>query len=273
MRLAWILILSAALASSAETAGFGERVQPILDRSCTQCHGPKKQKAGLRLDSAGAVLLGSKEGPVVVPGKPSDSELIRRVSLPAGDDDFMPSGGHTPLSPQEIALLGAWIAAGAPESADFVLPSEGPKAPEPPAAPDYGPRLTQAQALARSLGISLVPISRVTTDGLVLRTASAPARCTDLVLERLGPFADLIVEAELGRTGVTDKGLEAVASWKNLRSLDLTRTAVTSAGVPRLAALGRLERLNLTGTRVDGTGVDAARGLPSRPRVWAFQGP
>ena len=81
------------------------------------------------------------------------------------------------------------------------------------------------------------------------------------------------VEAELARTRVTDRGMEAVAGWQNLRSLDLTRTAVTSAGIARLAPLMRLERINLTQTAVDGPGAEAARRLPAMPRVWAFQGP
>ena len=80
----------------------------------------------------------------------------------------------------------------------------------------------QIAALEKSLGVRLVPRSRLATDGLVLRTASAPSRATDAALAQLAPIADLIVEAELARTKVTDAGLATLATFTNLRTLDLT---------------------------------------------------
>jgi hypothetical protein len=121
--------------------------------------------------------------------------------------------------------------------------------------------------------VRLVPRSSVPTDGLVLRTASAPLKCDDAVLEKLAPVADMIVEAELARTRVTDKGMEAVGRWTNLVSIDLTHTAVTSDGVARLASLVRLETLNLTATKVDSRGVASVKKLPALREVWAFGTP
>jgi len=144
---------------------------------------------------------------------------------------------------------------------------------QPPAAPDYGPRLAQATALGRSLGVLLVPRSRIATDGLVLRTAGNPAACGDAVLEMLAPIGDLIVEAELARTRVSDRGMKAVGTWLNLERLDVTRTAVTSGGIAFLSQLNRLDSLNLTQTKVDDRGVDLARRLPALRHLWAFEGP
>lgn len=268
-----LLLACLALPCRAGTATYQAAVAPILERSCTKCHGPEKQKAGLRLDSHAAVLRGSKDGLVVSPGDPEDSEIVRRVGLPPGDDDLMPSGDRPPLSPLEIATIRAWIASGAPENAPFDTAAGAPRAGPAPAAPDYRPRLAEAEALARSLGVALVPRSRVPTDGLILRTAGAPARCDDAVLAKLAPFGDLIVEAELARTRLTDKALPIVGSWANLQRLDLTRTDVTAGGVTCLASLHRLEALNLTETRV-GKGVpELSSKLPQVRRIWAFQGP
>jgi hypothetical protein len=272
-RIALLLLLAAASRGWAEPGAFADSVAPVLEHNCSKCHGATKQKAGLRLDSYAAVLRGSDEGEVVKPGNSSDSELFRRITLPPDDDDFMPSGDHPPLSPAEILVLESWIAAGAPSSAAFEVARPGPVIVEPPAAPDYRPRLAEATALARTLGVRLVPRSRVPTDGLVLRTASAPANCDDAVLAKLAPMADLIVEAELARTRVTDKGMEAVGQWANLVSMDLTHTAVTSDGVARLTSLARLESLNLTATKVDSRGVALARKLPALREVWAFGTP
>src|SRR6266852_5706397 len=65
---------------SAEQAEFFEkRIRPALVEHCLSCHGEKKQEGGLRLDSRESLLKGSDSGPVVVAGKPSESELIDAV--------------------------------------------------------------------------------------------------------------------------------------------------------------------------------------------------
>jgi hypothetical protein len=262
------LLLAGAIPGRAAPATFSERVAPVLENRCTTCHGPTKQKGGLRLDSPPAILLGGEDGAVVRPGDAPGSELIRRILLPPDDDDHMPPAGKSPPSPADVALLQAWIAAGAPATALF---EPAGFAPALPAAPDYRPRLAAATELARTLGVRLLPRSRVPTDGLVLRAASAPRNCDDRVLDQLAPFADLIVDAELARTRVTDRGLEAVGRWVNLAHLDLTHTTVTSDGLAHLQSLRRLETLNLTATQVDSRGLALARTLPALKNVWAFE--
>jgi hypothetical protein len=92
---------------------FEADVLPVLYRHCFSCHSEKqaKPKGGLRFDSA----EGLAEAAVIAPGKPDESELLQRVSLPHTDEDVMPplKGGAQPLSDAERALLRAWIAAGA----------------------------------------------------------------------------------------------------------------------------------------------------------------
>lgn len=93
---------------------FAKEVWPVLERSCVDCHGPEKAKGRLRLDSREAVLGGGRSGrPAVVPFKPEQSEMLRRVKLPRDDDEAMPSGDDPALSAGEIAALERWIAAGA----------------------------------------------------------------------------------------------------------------------------------------------------------------
>jgi len=269
-RALFFLLFAGAVRAWAASATFSESVAPILQDHCASCHGPKRQKGGLRIDSVPGILQGGEDGPVVRPGDAPGSELVRRITLPADDDDRMPSDDKPPLSAPDIALLKSWIAAGAPPVAVFDSARFAPAAAPPPAAPDYRPRLAEANALARKLGVRLIPRSRLATDGLILRTASAPRNCDDAVLEKLAPFADLIVDAELGRTRVTDRGLESVGRWPNLAHLDLTHTAVTSAGVAHLEPLQRLETLNLTATAVDLQGVSLVKKFPELKRVYVF---
>src|SRR5690242_1812246 len=59
---------------------FETRIRPVLADRCFKCHGPEKQKSGLRLASAEAIRKGGDSGrPLVVPGKPDESLLLRAV--------------------------------------------------------------------------------------------------------------------------------------------------------------------------------------------------
>lgn len=262
-------------AALAEETFYAQRVAPILEQKCVVCHGEKKQKGRLRLDTFAQLQRGGESGSAVKPGAPKESELYQRVTLPADDEAFMPADSKPPLTPDEVKVLELWIAAGASETA--LLSSiknapalAAPKAPVAALAPDWRPRAAQIAQFEKSTGLRLVPRSAVPTDGLVLRTASSPGRCDDAALAKLAPLADLIVEAELARTKITDAGLATVATLTSLRALDLTRTAVSSVGVAKLAALKKLEAINLTSTAVDDAGVAPLRTLTSLKKAWTF---
>lgn len=94
---------------------FASDVFPILQRSCLECHGPKKQEASLRLDQPTAMW----ESEVVVAGDPDASELIRRIALPRHHEELMPAVGE-PLSSAQIQILRQWIADGAVWPENFV---------------------------------------------------------------------------------------------------------------------------------------------------------
>ena len=95
---------------------FTREVWPILQRSCLECHGPDRQEAELRLDQRESALQPG-EYAAIQPGDPDASELVRRISLPRGHDEIMPSLGE-PLTAAEIKLIRDWINQGAdwPES-------------------------------------------------------------------------------------------------------------------------------------------------------------
>lgn len=251
------------------TSFYATRVQPIFDQKCVLCHNAEKFKGKLRLDSYEHAMLGGKDGQVISPREPSKSEMYRRITLPPDSKDFMPAEGKPSLSPEETKIIEVWITAGAtthiPEEATRGLSqsAEESKVAKPLTA-DYRPQLNTIKGLEASLGIRMIPRSQTPTDGLILRTVSAPERCTDSTLADLAPIASLIVDAELARTKVTDKGMQSLAKFSNLRFLDLSDTAVTSVGAKELMKLEKLESLNLTQTRVT---HDAAAELQSKPAL------
>ncbi len=244
----------------ASVAFFASRVGPIFEDKCVQCHGPQKKKGKLRLDSFEFVMQGGKDGTVVKPGDPKSSELYRRVSLPRDDKDAMPAEGKPGLTETELKVIEFWIVSGATEKVSAeklkaAAPPEPVKLVVPPLAPDYRPRSVEIAALQGKLGVRLVLRSQDPQDGIILRTVSAPERCDDAVLRALKPIADLIVDAELARTKVTDEGMKTLGTFANLRYVDLSNTAVTSRGLTSLTNLTKLESLNLTATSVDDVGV------------------
>ncbi len=90
---------------------FDREIQPLLGQ-CVSCHGPGLAKAGLRLDNRAAATLLLKSGKrAIVPGRPGDSELLRRVAS-TEPGDRMPAKGE-PLSDVQIIKLRQWIGAGA----------------------------------------------------------------------------------------------------------------------------------------------------------------
>ena len=70
---------------------FASEIRPILAARCYQCHGPELQQNGLRLDSLAAILKGSANGSVVIPGDSEKSPLVRRIL--GLDRPQMPYGG------------------------------------------------------------------------------------------------------------------------------------------------------------------------------------
>src|SRR5437667_2394635 len=114
-----ILILSGLVgygnweASSADKVDFAKDIQPILQKSCVECHGPEKPKGKLRLDTKDGALKGGKDGVVIEPGNADKSEVYRRITLPADNDEVMPDKGAR-LTKAQTDLIRDWIHQGAP---------------------------------------------------------------------------------------------------------------------------------------------------------------
>src|SRR5437868_7020791 len=110
-----VLMLSLAAAAVAwggsalgqPTIDFVRDIQPIFKTSCSECHGEKKPKGKLRLDSKVLAFKGGTSGPAILPGKGHDSYLIKRLRGEGGEDR-MPLD-HDPLPAAQIKLIEAWI--------------------------------------------------------------------------------------------------------------------------------------------------------------------
>jgi mono/diheme cytochrome c family protein len=128
------LLAATPLASAADPkpVDFAHEIVPIIKAKCVECHANGKSKGGLSLDTRETML---KSKGAVVPGKPAESDLIRRINLPDGDDERMPSKGDR-LSAKEIGLLTEWVKQGAKWEAGYTFGKKGYVAPLAPRVPN-----------------------------------------------------------------------------------------------------------------------------------------
>jgi hypothetical protein len=102
---------------------FDRDIQPILATSCIRCHGPEKPRSRFHLDNREAALKGGDENTNdIVPGDSSKSLLINYVARQVPDMEMPPAGKGDPLTPQQTALLRAWIDQGVEWSTTNQLP-------------------------------------------------------------------------------------------------------------------------------------------------------
>ena len=132
-----LVTLMAAAPRLAQTApapaapDFTREVRPLLSRNCFKCHGPDDgaRKAKLRLDVRESALQPAKSGATaLVPGRPSESELVKRILSADPDEVMPPPSTKIQLTDAEKGILQRWVAAGAEyrQHWAFVPPAQPP---------------------------------------------------------------------------------------------------------------------------------------------------
>jgi mono/diheme cytochrome c family protein/uncharacterized membrane protein len=255
---------------------YAKQISPILDANCVTCHGQSKQSGGLRMDSYEALMQGGKDGQVIIAGSPEKSLLIQRVTLPSGHKQFMPAEGRPPLRPEEIASIEAWIQQGAsPTAAAVAGVSIREERSDPPLQPvgDYTALLPEIHQMQLAQGAKLLPVSAKPEDGLVLYTVDAAPTFGDAQLAQFQKFAPYIVEAELGRTAVTNASFDTLKRFTHLRALHLEETHITGDGLQKLASLTQLTYFNLSGTLVTSAAIAPLSAMKNLRHVYLYNTP
>lgn len=122
-------------ALTAEVA-FNREILPVLASQCFECHGPDKQKAGLRLDVRNIATSERKGESAIVPGNSEASSLINRIRSSDPDHQMPPPESGKSLTPEEITLFEQWIDQGAKYQKHWAfIPPEMPAIPH---ARDWG---------------------------------------------------------------------------------------------------------------------------------------
>jgi uncharacterized membrane protein len=261
------------IANIREALVYRDLVEPVLEQKCWQCHGPRKQKGKLRLDTEHYFRQGGENGQIVVAGNADKSDLYKRLVLPAGHDDRMPPKGKPQLTDDERQLIYWWISQG---QADFtkkvsqvtqddetmvLLASRGAgsaAAPAPgrpseiPAVKVGRPDPVVLRELA-ALGAAITPL---TPDHvfLAVNLGNAP-HFTDAHMALLQKLHNQVLWLDLAETAITDKALAGIARFSHLTRLKLDNTRITDAGIAHIKSLTQLRALNLYGTQVSDRSV------------------
>ncbi|MFO1052037.1 MAG: c-type cytochrome domain-containing protein [Planctomycetota bacterium] len=293
--LAFAWICSARALPAQDAPDFATKILPLLEKRCIECHATegrdangrsRRTKGGLRLDSRDAIVRGGDSGPVLVAGRPEESELYKRTTLPADDDDVMPQKGD-PLTAAETGLLREWIASGASFG---TWTGTNAKVVDAPAKPDDAapPARTGRESLRERVATGATPpgeaaLAKATAAGARITDLSGDGRLlgisfegsTDQIdarrLRELDVIAPNIGELDLSHTRIDDAGLDWVARCPRLMRLDLTEDAITVRGLARLQRADELRTLVLVGTKVDGSLATVLPRWPSLEAVYLWR--
>ena len=110
-----MLLVTAPGLCAEDSVDFNRDIRPLLNKNCTTCHGGVKQAGEVSFIYREEALGKGESGkPVIVPGDPAASEMIRRIKSDDPDEKMPPPAEHPhPLEPEQVALLERWIAEGA----------------------------------------------------------------------------------------------------------------------------------------------------------------
>jgi uncharacterized membrane protein len=273
-------------ASVAAADPYLDVVQPLLEQRCGTCHNDDKREGGFSVGSYDSTLVGGDTGLAIVPGDVEASELFYRITLPPGDEAFMPAEGKTPPTAAQIEILRWWIGAGAPRATtvgalavnaevEALLAAElelggasATASATPSAAATADPALVERLFAA---GFLVRQVSQ--EDARLVVTVNSPGTALpEASLAALAAAAAEIVDLNLGNSDLDDGELASIGALPNVTHLRLARNRLTDASLPALAALPRLEHVNLYGNvGVTDAGLDALTSAPSLREVYVWQ--
>lgn len=266
---------------------YADVISPMLQSRCYSCHGPQKQKGGLRMDSPEGIMKGGKEGKAIIPGQADESEMIKRLLLPPSHEDHMPPKEKPQLSDAQIALIHWWIAQGAPfdkkvqalqqpeKVKPYLLALQGGTAPEEKKLPSNVPAEAVEPAPQKD-------ISALTAKGVLVMPVSQEVHYLSANFVNAGGFSDKeatlllplkkqLVWLKMGNTRVGDSALQVVGQCRNITTLQLNNTGITDKGLAFLQHLSGLQSLNLVGTAVSAQGLEHLKGLQQLRSIYLYK--
>jgi hypothetical protein len=221
----------------------------------------------------------------VIPGKADESEMIKRIFLPIGDDDHMPPKAKPQLTENEILLLHWWVSSGADfnkkvnelEQTEKVKPvllalQSGASAEKkltdvPDAAVEQGDEKVINRL--RQAGVVVIPVAQ--NNNYLLANFVTAGSTADSVLQLLASLRKQLIWLKLDNSSISDSSLDHVAACTSITRLQLNNTNITDKGLTKLQSLKQLQSLNLVGTNVTAPGVLQLKSLAGLKNLYLYQ--
>lgn len=249
---------SSAGTGSADLSVYATQIAPILEHYCVSCHGESTRKGKLALHTPEAIMAGGSTGSAIELGDSAASEMIFRLRMHIEEDGRMPPKSKPQPDAAAIAVLAAWIDAGAsfeqgPSSAGATRGASPGDAAPPRGVPARPAPLSPPAPAVAALRAAHVHVETIdpATGLLWVSFAAVPMADDASVQTLLEPLAPFIGELSLARTRITNQSLQLVAGMPRLSRLSIAHTACTVDGLASLEQLASLEVLSLAGTRMD----------------------
>lgn len=249
---------------------FTNKILPIFESKCNQCHGEEEQKAKLALNTREAMMAGSKHGPVIHITNRKESELLVRIERPAEEKGHMPPKNKPQLTDDERKTIGEFILKG-----NFAAAASNAKNEAAPAIVQETVEPSADEKDIAALREALVHVQPISQGSKLLWIDfAAPATRMDeeQIVKLLKPVARFTAELSLNRSKITDGGLEIVASMPALRRLELRSTAVGDGGILFLKNHPALEELVMTQTKAGDASVDVLLTLQKLRKIYIWGG-
>ena len=269
-----------ALQGYAADVDFAKSIQGVFEARCIDCHGSKKQKGDLRLDTLKAASS------VIEPGKSGESDLVKRITLPADHEDVMPPKGD-PLTKEQIDAIKAWIDGGAKWPDGVVLLSEKERAeakaaasrlptPDVKADPVSDAEKAAIAKLSSGEGIgdqAAAPLVMALAQDTQLIYANFRLIGKDVEDKHVAPLADIanLSELDLSNTKITGGALAHIKNSKKLTKLSLANTAVDDAALKNVEGLTNLMSINLYNTKVSDAGLANLKNMKFLRKVYGWK--
>jgi mono/diheme cytochrome c family protein len=120
-------------AAAAAKISYAQRIKPLLDETCDECHSADEHKGGFQITSVAALIKGGKKAsPAIIPGKPDESPLVQYLR---GQREPQMPKGNPAITEDELHLVRLWILAGAKDDSDTVVAQQKTPKPTNPTSP------------------------------------------------------------------------------------------------------------------------------------------
>jgi uncharacterized membrane protein/mono/diheme cytochrome c family protein len=239
-------------------------IQPILEAKCVSCHNSSKAKGELVMETAASLLRGGKNGLLWDTTAKEYGLLLQRVHLPLNHKEHMPPKGKPQLTDEEIAILYHWIKSGSsmegkladlPETDSLRLLTASLFVSGEEAVYTFSPA---AESVIKKLNSYYRIVQPIAAESPALEvnyfgaSQFKPEELKDLL-----QIKEQLVHLNLNRMPVTDKDLELLKQFPNLRNLNLSFSDITDKALPVLKQLASLRELGLSGTAVTTAGLSS----------------